>query len=149
MKWFIVIALAYYMLVKEPAREGLVANVAGVPFEALARAIQTEEGYFPGSRAYRNNNPGNLRYVGQEGAIGADSGGFAIFPDYQSGFAALVAQLRRDAERHPGWSLWQFVSDYAPASDNNNVLSYVSNIVSSLQSAGFDASTNTVLGSFV
>ncbi len=49
-----------------------------------------------GSRAWRNNNPGNLRYyqfAKEHGAIG-EAGGFAVFPDEQTGMAALVALLQ-------------------------------------------------------
>lgn len=49
-----------------------------------------------GTRAWRNNNPGNLRYyqfAKEHGAIG-EAGGFAVFPDEQTGMAALVALLQ-------------------------------------------------------
>lgn len=49
-----------------------------------------------GSRAWRNNNPGNLRYYDfarSHGAIG-EAGGFAVFPDEQTGMDALRALLR-------------------------------------------------------
>jgi hypothetical protein len=36
-----------------------------------------------GSRAWRNNNPGNTK--GIKGAIGRDNDGFAIFPDFAAG----------------------------------------------------------------
>ena len=64
----------------------------------LADAIQEHEGWTAphqglprGSVAYRNNNPGNLKYVGQRSAIGKDERGFAIFPSYDSGRGALPA----------------------------------------------------------
>ena len=50
----------------------------------IAQAIQQQEGYYPGSLAYTNNNPGNLIYAGQSGAV-QGSGGFAKFPDYSTG----------------------------------------------------------------
>jgi hypothetical protein len=34
----------------------------------IANTIQQVEGYYPGSLAYTNNNPGNLIFVGQAGA---------------------------------------------------------------------------------
>jgi len=49
-----------------------------------------------GSRAWRNNNPGNLvpgRQAEGNGAIGSD-GRFAIFPDEATGMDALIALLR-------------------------------------------------------
>lgn len=45
-----------------------------------------------GTRAWRNNNPGNIRdgkFTRRCGAIGA-AGGFAIFPDYKTGFDCLI-----------------------------------------------------------
>ncbi|MDE2019896.1 MAG: hypothetical protein KGJ13_06140 [Patescibacteria group bacterium] len=146
MGWLLIIAIIYYAATQPAA--GVFSMTDGIPFSALAEAIQTEEGYYPGSRAYRNNNPGNLRYAGQYGAIGQDGAGFAIFPDYQTGFNALVAQLRLDATRNPQWTLYDFISHYAPASDGNDPFSYVDNVVASLTGAGYSASTNTTLGSF-
>lgn len=49
-----------------------------------------------GSRAWRNNNPGNLRYsdfARANGAIG-ECGNFAVFPDLETGFAALCTLLK-------------------------------------------------------
>ena len=45
-----------------------------------------------GSRAWRNNNPGNLedgKFARDNGAIGSD-GRFAIFPDATTGFNAMT-----------------------------------------------------------
>ena len=82
------------------------------PLDALAQAIQAHEGWTPGSVSFRNNNPGNLKYAGQSGATGADASGFAIFPDYATGFQALKNQLALDASRNPSWTLPQFFSKY-------------------------------------
>lgn len=69
--------------------------------ELWAKAIQIEEGWFPGSRSYRNCNPGNLKastLVQTLGSIlagftGKDKDGFAIFSNYDSGFKALYQFL--------------------------------------------------------
>jgi hypothetical protein len=91
----------------------------------LASAIQTHEGYFPGSLSYRQNNPGNLMYVGQSGAS-AGTNGLAVFPSYQAGLSALVDQINLDSSR--GLTLSQFISKYAPPGENNTsaYLSFVS-----------------------
>jgi len=50
-----------------------------------------------GSRSWRNNNPGNIKYgefARLNGAIGQDSDGFAIFPDVQTGRNAMVSLLQ-------------------------------------------------------
>ncbi len=76
----------------------------GIPgaLDTIAQAIQQVEGYYPGTLAYINNNPGNLVYTSYyAGAYGAvpGSGGFAKFPDYDTGYAALQHQIQVDAAR--------------------------------------------------
>ncbi len=101
----------------------------------LAAAIQTQEDYYPGSVAYRNNNPGNLVYAGQSGARrGAD--GFAVFPSYDLGLAALKNQIYLDASRgtdvtgRPIRNVQELISSWAPASDpRNNTPAYISSVV--------------------
>lgn len=70
-----------------------------------------------GTLAYKNNNPGNLRFVGQPGAS-QGVGGFAMFDSPQAGFDALVRQTQLDASR--GLTLADFVYKYAPPSENNS-----------------------------
>lgn len=50
-------------------------------------------------RNLRNNNPGNLKFANQPGAIGADSGGFAIFSSMEAGKAAQEALLKSKYSR--------------------------------------------------
>ena len=69
-----------------------------------------------GSRSFRNNNPGNLRYTGQEGSIGKDGNGFAIFPSYELGQKAHIRQINLDAQR--GYTIADFVSKFAPKEEN-------------------------------
>jgi hypothetical protein len=104
--------------------------------QSLSNAIAQFEGYnVPGSVAQRNNNPGNLR--AGPGQIGTDSKGYAIFPDTQTGFAALHNQVGLNIDR--GLSLQTFIGGqpgvypgYAPATDANNVNNYVSYLSSKL-----------------
>lgn len=98
---------------------------------AIALGIQQQEGFYPGSRAYTNNNPGNLMYAGQPGAIGVDPQGFAIFPDYATGFQALVNQVNLDASR--GLTISQFTAKYAPAGiPGNDPAVYAKNLAAAL-----------------
>lgn len=93
----------------------------------IAEAIAQMEGYNkPGTLAQRNNNPGNLRFAGQAGAIGKDSRGFAIFSTPEEGWAALNNQISLDAGR--GLTLTQFLNKYAPSSENDtsNYINFVS-----------------------
>jgi len=101
----------------------------------VADTIQKIEGYYPGTPAYRNNNPGNLTcnssgkpYAIQAGATGCDSSNFAIFPDYSTGYSALEAQIELDASR--GETIQEFINKYAPASDGNDPTSYAASIAS-------------------
>lgn len=138
----------WYLVNKEGAGGLLTETGSSIPFEALAKAIQYHEGWYEGSRSWRNNNPGNLRYAGQMKAIGMDNQGFAIFATYGDGFDALIAQLKLDALRHPEWTLVDFLSNYAPSSDGNNVSAYVSSVVDSLRKSGYQVSSSTSLGEF-
>lgn len=124
--------------------------------DQLAAAIQTVEGYYPpgtvvggtsfpnGSVAYRNNNPGNLNYVGQAGATGADANGYAIFPDYATGYAALISQLQAYATpgythngvTYPdGLTLNQMLNIYAPPVGDSRGINATSVYISSVSSS--------------
>lgn len=83
----------------------------------LAQAIARYEGFQPGTRAYRNNNPGNLRFAGQTGATGKDGQGFAIFGSEADGWRALERQIELDAGR--GHTLATFFGKYAPSHEND------------------------------
>lgn len=93
----------------------------------IADAIARMEGFYSvGSIAQRNNNPGNLR--SGQGQIGS-AGGFAVFPDVASGWAALERQIDLNISR--GLNLYQFFggepgvyAGYAPSSDSNNPTYY-------------------------
>lgn len=84
--------------------------------------------------ARANNNPGNLRYVGQSGAT-QGQGGFAKFSSPQAGFNALVNQIGLDASR--GATLTSFIGKYAPSSENNTA-QYIQQVSSWL---GIDPNT--------
>jgi hypothetical protein len=100
---------------------------------AWADAIQVHEGWFPGSRSYRNNNPGNLRFVGQRLAIGSDSSNFCIFKTYADGRATLEQMLinaatGKSSVYRPEMSLLDFFNKYAPSADNNNPGAYAADV---------------------
>lgn len=95
-----------------------------------ADAIQSFEGWYPGSRSYRNNNPGNIKYIGQKRAIGSD-GTFCKFATYEDGRAELIDLLTRASSGQstlysPEMTLIDFYNRYAPSSDNNNPNVYAS-----------------------
>ncbi len=77
-----------------------------------------------GTRAWRNNNPGNIRYSDfsvRVGAIGK-AGGFAVFPDEATGMYAIETLLRTDS--YNKLTIAGAVSRYAPPSENNTVAYY-------------------------
>jgi hypothetical protein len=96
----------------------------------IANTIQQVEGYYPGSLAYTNNNPGNLIFVGQAGAT-QGAGGFASFPSYDAGYQALLNQIQNYANR--GLTIDQMMNLYAPAGQgSNNPTAYANTIAGAL-----------------
>ncbi len=115
----------------------------------LADVIQRVEGYYPpsaqypgGSLAWRNNNPGNLRFVGQPDASPGE-GGFAKFPSYDSGYNALKRQIQIQSDQ--GQTLSQFINQYAPPSDGNNTSKYLGTLETATGYSGADP-LSSVLG---
>lgn len=120
-------------------RSILRGSIAPSAVDALASAIQTQEGYYPGSVAYSNNNPGNLVYAGQAGASpGLD--GFAKFASYDQGLAALKNQITLDATRgtdingNPTTTTAELLNSWAPPSENDTA-SYIASVAAQ---TGFD-----------
>lgn len=129
---------------------------------AIAAAITVQEGNGPGTLATRNNNPGNLIYVGQAGAT-QGPGGFAAFSTPAAGQAALVNQITLDAVRgtdaagNPTTTVSQLISSWAPASDpRNNTPAYIASVGiqtgydvdAPLSSLGAPDSSGTVASSY-
>lgn len=105
----------------------------GATLDDLAAAITRMEGSCSAPGVCQNNNPGNLRAYAPGQAV--DSRGIRIFPDYQSGYAALLAQEQANINR--GLTLSEFFggksgvySGYAPAADSNNPDAYAGNVAS-------------------
>lgn len=128
--------------------------------DSIAQAIQTQEGYYPGSLAYRNNNPGNLVYAGQPGAT-PGAGGFAAFSSYSAGYSALENQINLDFTRgtdvngKPINTVADLISSWAPPSENNTA-AYIASVSSqtgipadaSLSSLGSDDTSSGASFSF-
>ena len=73
----------------------------------------------PGTLAAKNNNPGNLKFAGQKGAVEGE-GGFAKFESPQAGYDALKRQIELDKSRN--LTLEQFINKFAPPSENDTSL---------------------------
>jgi hypothetical protein len=92
--------------------------------QSLAEAIARFEGFFSASsRAARNNNPGNLRERPANDKRGPlfpqyakDAGGYVIFPDVETGWAALRNRLASSVAA--GSSLRSLLSVFAPSGEN-------------------------------
>lgn len=83
-----------------------------------------------GTRAWRNNNPGNIEFgdfAKRYGAIDTD-GRFAIFPNYETGRRAKEALLF-ETNSYRNLTLDQAINRYAPSFENNTS-AYISNVAS-------------------
>ncbi len=81
-----------------------------------------------GSKAWRNNNPGNIRAGAKAIKLGAvgQNGGMAVFPTIEAGIEAQKAVL---AETYGNMSVTDMVQDYAPPVENNTQ-QYLDNLAS-------------------
>lgn len=91
-------------------------------------AIRDYEGG-PGDANYLNNNPGNCRYnpdgyLPKYEPVTESPAGFAVFPNYVTGWNYLEAMITGRIHAHPNWTLLQFMENYAPSSDDNNPTLY-------------------------
>lgn len=75
--------------------------------------------------ASRNNNPGNVEFVGQPGA--ESSGRFAKFPTPEAG----LADVHRIIGEHQSDTLEKYLTTYAPPSENNTA-AYIANAAKAL-----------------
>lgn len=82
-----------------------------------------------GTRASRNNNPGNIQYgdfARSQGAVGSD-GRFAVFPTPRDGFAAMKALLSSGS--YENLTIAQAIAKWAPPSENDTQ-AYINGIAS-------------------
>ena len=92
-----------------------------------------------GTRAWRNMNPGNLRFQ-TDGAIGRDSLGFAVFPNKYVGRAALIRHIQSGPNKQR--ALGFFFERYAPKKDHNDPHAYAQRVASRI-----GATLDTLMGS--
>ena len=117
----------------------------------LALAHQRHEGYFPGSRSYRNNNPGNLR-----AGPPSDDKAFTIFPTYEAGFNAMKYDLKvkilglagsvrrymeREGKTYDQLVFQEYVAIYAPSADSNNPVNYCNQLCLDMKKYNLSPST--------
>ena len=93
-------------------------------FFVTAAEAQLRKIHFP-TLPQRHNNPGDLMYAGQIGAVRGEqhgNGWYAKFATVDVGWAALGRQIKLDAGR--GLTMQAFMLKYAPAEDSNDPKSY-------------------------
>lgn len=80
-----------------------------------------------GTVAWRNNNPGCIRYSKHAVEMGATgkANGFAIFPDEQTGMRAIASLLR--SENYCNLTIGAAIYKYAPPHENNTT-KYIRNL---------------------
>lgn len=135
-KWAISPAIGYFGQVTRAKVNSLVSPEVVVKqsrIDAFCYAIQKHEGYYPGSKSYRNNNPANFRWTkfvqDTLGATGKDNTSFAVFPTYNAGFNALkvfinMACTNQLAAYRSSMNIYDFFNVYAPPQDNNDSKRY-------------------------
>ena len=106
--------VSYDMLAQEP-----VSAIAQRYDVVYTRANGNKFKRSGGTRAWRNNNPGCIRYsdfAAEQGAIGK-AGGFAVFPDEETGRRAIAELLKSD--KYCNLSIGQAITKYAPPHEND------------------------------
>lgn len=98
--------------------------------ERERRPVQQEKGHSNtasyNERGIRNNNPGNLNFVGQRGAhLEAPGGRFAAFDTPEAGVAALRTQLSLYNLRDHLDTVDAIFNKYAPKKDHNKTPDYI------------------------
>ena len=100
--------------------------------DRFCEAIMHFEGWFPGSRSYRNCNPGNLRYSRYQER---QQDGYAVFRNFEEGWKGLrwdveAKAMGRTSTHLTGDStIEEFFRVYAPADDDNKPLLYAKNVI--------------------
>ena len=108
----------------------------------LLMAAQTQlEGFYPGSRSFRTNNPGNVYPKGNKDGFSTLDKGVQAQWDY-----VLGATLEnRSSYYKPTMTLYQYLSVYAPSSDGNNPANYTKFIINYFNKQGVSITSDTTI----
>lgn len=99
--------------------------MANTLISTLADAITRQEGFFPGSASYRNNNPGNIMDIDYYKKTGEFK--LKAYATLEEGRAALESLVEKYI--NAGHTLTSFFAKYAPDSHgNNNSTVYANNV---------------------
>lgn len=110
----------FYSITREKMNADVAEKKVKSKLDLWIEAITKMEGAKP-----ENNNPGNIRYVGQKKAIGQTYNGFCLFATYADGYTELKNLLIRACTGQskyykPDMNIVEFYHVYAPSSDGNN-----------------------------
>ena len=116
-----------------PASEGL---------KILALAHTSIEGFFPGSKAYRTNNPGNIGTSALIGKVGT-------YPTLLDGVKAQMNMFTRILEGKSKYykadsTLGQYIATYAPPVENDTS-AYVNHVIKTFAKQGVTITKDTTL----
>jgi hypothetical protein len=138
----LIVAIKGRLKIAQDARK-----VEGVPpyplkIVKMCSAIERHEGYYVGSRSYRNCNSGNFKFCGQYKAIGKDAQGFAIFPSYEVGWQHLLKVVHnactgKSLVYPKTMTLLEYFAKYAPAQDSNDPKRYAEVVAESIGCSPF------------
>ncbi|MDR2991917.1 MAG: hypothetical protein LBU72_08360 [Burkholderiaceae bacterium] len=90
-------------------------------------AMPSAAGKLP--RNFRNNNPGNLNYAGQPGAVkeSGPGGRFAVFSSAELGLRAMSKQIQLHGSRGLN-TVQSLITTWAPPKDHNNTGAYIASV---------------------
>ena len=112
----------------------------------LSDAIQTHEGWSAETGAsYPNRNPGNLKYVGQEGAT-AGAQNFCVFDNFQDGKQALNNDIGAKMTRLN--TIRDIITEYAPQSQNDTE-AYIASVCAFLLSRNVVLNPDSPIDAFL
>ncbi|HBF35992.1 MAG TPA: hypothetical protein DDW50_01575 [Firmicutes bacterium] len=95
-------------------------HAEGTPYQVTYSNDITIEIRTGGSWSWRNNNPGNIEagsFANKNGSIG-QAGRFAVFPDYATGFNAIINNLSTPS--YQNLTVYQAIERWAPPVENNS-----------------------------
>lgn len=118
------------------------AIVAPDGLKLLALAHTTIEGFFPGSKAYRTNNPGNIGTSRIANSTGA-------YPTLKEGTQAQLNQINliltgKSKYYKPDSTLKQYIYTYAPPAENNSE-AYLNHVITTFKKQGIVITGETKL----
>jgi hypothetical protein len=90
--------------------------MASTLVSAIADAITRQEGFFPGSASFRNNNPGNIMDIDYYRRTGQFR--LQTYSSLEVGRAALESLVQKYIDS--GHTLLSFFAKYAPSSHGDN-----------------------------